>query len=897
MRLFLILFFIFCCYSGYAQQTTVEVNGTVMNEEEGEPVEQATIRLLNQTDSAFIQGTTSSSQGSFSLKKVRPGSYILHITYLGLSPFYKEIQAGQQNLELGTINLQPGSIELEGAVVTAKAPDIVVRNDTIEYHADAYKVTEGAVLEDLLKRLPGVEVDKDGKITINGKGISKILVDGKEFFSSDPKTAAQNLPADMVEKIQTYEKKSDKASQTGFDDGNEENVINLTIKPEKRGGWFGNAHAGYGSEDRYEGNAIVNRFAGNDILSVTGNMNNTNGRGVNDAGGGMGRSYGGTGLSTTGNVSTSFNKEFNPELSLNGDARFDHHHTEYSHKNHTENILLADSSTFENQSSQSKNSSKSTGAGVRIEWKPDTLTSIYIRPDFNYSWNESLSRSERYLYDNQEQAINQTQQMNQSNGHSQIAGGFAQFNRIMNSKGRVLNISLSGRMNYSTEDGTNNSLTEYFLRTDDIDKEELDQVFHNNTEGKNLDANISWVEPLGKNYFIQAEYNFQYNKQDALRNTYTKDEKQTYSMLDSAYSGSTQTLTSAHRAHISFRAQKEKYNYQIGVSIDPSYNSSYTFVGDSTLSYISYHTVNYSPNGYFMYRWNTRSNLRISYRGSSNQPPIHYRQAIPEIVNPTLTRIGNPDLKPSYRSTLALTFHHFIPEKQQVFMVSMDGQYVANDITNKTEYSDDDSGNRVTTYGNVNGNYHVNGRLMLNTPLKNRKFSLNSHTTVSYNNRNGFINTEKSSSKIFSIHEMANLTFRSERFDVEMNSMVRYNSSTNSLQPQNNRTIWNYEIGGYTTVNLPLDFKIESDLYYSGSAGYSDGFGKKEVLWNASASKSFLKNKQATVRFKIYDILQQQSNISRTEIANYISESEYNSLSSYFMVYFIYRFQFFPGGK
>ncbi|WP_446778338.1 carboxypeptidase regulatory-like domain-containing protein, partial [Macellibacteroides fermentans] len=265
-------------------QTGVTVTGRIVERGNNLPVEQATVRLLTGKDSTLVGGVVSSANGNFTLKNIKAGSYLLHVTFVGFEPTYQPLQiTGKVNpVKIGNIELTDGAIQLGEAVVVGKANEVVVRNDTVEYNADSYKVTEGSVLEDLLKKMPGVEIASDGKVTVNGKEIKKIMIDGKEFFSDDPKVASKNLPAKMVDKVQVLDKKSDMAMMTGFDDGNEETVINLTVKPGMKQGWFGNAFAGYGSEKRYEGNAMVNRFINNDQFTFMGGLNNTNNMGFSD---------------------------------------------------------------------------------------------------------------------------------------------------------------------------------------------------------------------------------------------------------------------------------------------------------------------------------------------------------------------------------------------------------------------------------------------------------------------------------------------------------------------------------------------------------------------------------------------------------------------------------------
>lgn len=282
-RYFFILFLILLTMPAYAQKG-VDITGTVIEEGTNEPIEQATVRLLSVKERSMIGGVATSRNGSFILKNIKNGSYLLHVSFVGFDPLYQPLRVtGKTNpVKLGKLALADGAILLGEAVVIGKAPEVTVRNDTMEYNADSYKTTEGSMLEDLLKKMPGVEVDSEGKITVNGKEIKKVLIDGKEFFSDDPKVASKNLPSKMIDKVQVLDKLSDMAKMTGFDDGDEETVINLTVKLGMKQGWFGNAFAGYGSEDRYEGNFMVNRFINNDQLTLMGGINNTNNMGFSD---------------------------------------------------------------------------------------------------------------------------------------------------------------------------------------------------------------------------------------------------------------------------------------------------------------------------------------------------------------------------------------------------------------------------------------------------------------------------------------------------------------------------------------------------------------------------------------------------------------------------------------
>lgn len=893
----------------FAQQSGVNVTGSVVEQGSDTPIEQATVRLLNVKDSAMVRGVVSARNGSFTLKNVKKGSYLLHITFIGYDPLYQPLQiTGKKNpVNVGKLELSDGAIELGEAVVIGKAPEVTVRNDTVEYNADSYKVTEGSVLEDLLKKMPGVEVDSEGKITVNGKEVKKVMVDGKEFFSDDPKVASKNLPAKMIDKLQVLDKKSDMAQMTGFDDGEEETVINLTVKPGMKQGWFGNAYGGYGSKDRYEGNAMVNRFVNNDQITFMGGTNNTNNMGFSDLastmfsgmGGGGGRRGGfgaGSGITSSGNAGLNFSKEFKPDkLTLGGNTRYSHSDNDARSKSDRQNILPGDSSSYDNSEAMSRTKSDNFGVDFRLEWKPDTMTQLIFRPSFSLSHSMNDNFSDATTLDNERDTVNTNKSSNYSESNGYNLNASIDFSRKLNNKGRVFSATLSGGNSDSYSDGMNRSDIVYFNQTDALKNSIIDQRSRYDNKGFNYRAYVSWVEPIGHNNFIQATYSISQRKQEALKNVYNQDADGIYNVLDSAYNQSYRNNFISQRASLSFKSQRAKFNYTIGLNLDPSYSSSENFVGDTTLSKITRKVVNLSPMAQFNYMFDKRTNLRIMYNGRTSQPSMTQLQPVADISDPTNITIGNPDLNPRYTNNVFIRFQQFTPEKQRAFMIMANGSYIINDIVSYTSYNQE-TGVKTTTYKNVNGNYSGNVRMMLNTPLKNKKFSINSMTMASFANSNGYINEEKNTNRNLILSERGGIDFRSSYLDLGVNGNIRYNATSNSLQKENNQNTFNYGAGGYTTIYLPLNFKIESDVSWSTNSGYGDGFKQNEVLWNASASKSFLKNNQGTLRFKIYDILQQRSNISRSVTASYIQDSEYNTLGSYFMVHFIYRFSIFKGG-
>ncbi len=924
-RLLFLVFFFFmtCVYTGVAQNTNVEITGIVVEQGTTVPVEQATVRLLTGRDSTFVGGVASGKNGSFSIKNVRPGNYLLHITFIGFEPIYQPLQLTGRSAvaNVGTLEMTDGSIMLGDAVIIGKAAEVVVRNDTLEYNADSYKVSEGSALEDLLKKMPGVEIADDGKVTVNGKEVKKVLVDGKEFFSDDPKVATKNLPSNMVDKVQVLQRLSEMSRMTGFDDGEEETVINLTVKPGMKSGWFGNAFGGagkdvgnaYGNDTRYEGNAMVNRFQNNDQVTVMGGANNTNNMGFSDlassmfdgmGGGGRGgfMGFGGrNGITSSWNIGSNVNKQFNPMMELGGNGRFSHSDNETLSKSNTEN-KLSGGSIYDFNDSYRNNKSDNVGANLRMEWKPDSQTTIIFRPNFSYSHTNQLEEGTSYGLDALKDTTYTGISSYRGEGDSYNLNGQLEFSRRLNDDGRILSASVGGGYSTTESDGYNQSITDYVTR-DDIRR---DQYIHNDNSGYNYRAYVSWVEPLGRNNFVQLAYNINQRKQDQIKDAFNKDGQGNYSVIDTTQTQNYRNNYINQRATLSFKSIRAKFNYTIGFNVDPSYTSNERFIGDSIIYTRKQNVINFSPTAQFRFNFSRQTNLRIDYDGRTSQPSMTQMQPVPDYTDPVNTRIGNPDLKPRYTNNLSVRYQSFKPESQLAFMVMADGNYVINDIVNYTIYAADNSGFRTTSYENTNGNYNANMRVMLNTPLKNRKFTIGTMTMASYSNQKefvgyteaatGMVDKNESTSKNLVLMERASIDYRSSVIDLGVNGNISFNDANYSLNAEQNQQTFVYGVGGRTTIYLPYNFKFESDINWSKNSGYASGYELNEVLWNASASKSFLKGNALTLRLKFYDILQQRSSISQSMTATKMTYSESNVLGSYFMAHLVYRFSIFKGG-
>ncbi len=897
-----IVFYFLTVNFATAQNKHISLSGNIIDADTKTPVEQATIQLLSLPDSTFVTGVASRDNGNFKFSSVQAGKYILKISFIGYQTAMKPIQvsASKPTVNVGQIELSPDAIMLEEAIIVAEAPEVTVVQDTTVYNTSAYRVPAGSMLEDLVKKLPGAEVDSEGKVTVNGKEIKKIMVDGKEFFSEDPKLAMKNLPVEMIEKIKAYDKKSDLARVTGIDDGEEEAVLDLTVKKGMKQGWFGNFIGGYGNKNRYEAGAMANRFVDDAQVSILGSANNTNNQGFSefgDAGQGLGGNAG-SGINTSQSLGLNFAKN-SKKIEFGGDMQYGHSNRDAWTKSATENYLQ-NGSSYTNSLSSSDRDRHDISANFRMEWQPDSLTNIIFRPSGSYSKTISTSKGNSTTLDNQLDSINHKISDSRGKNNNVSAKGNLQVNRKLKGKsGRNITLRLNYNYGNSTSERWSFSETDFY-KNDSLSI--LDRFNDGENNSNSYKIQMTYTEPVFTNRFLQFSYSYQYKESHSQKYVYDANAENYYPIeerLDSL-SNESKNKYMTQQAQISLRTIREKYMYNIGISVEPQKSTTTTLLGPNAKGPLSQHVWNYSPTIDFRYRFSKQEQLRIMYRGRSNAPDIEDLQVVKDITDPMNLLYGNPSLKPSYSNRFMLFYNKYSTKTQRNIMANASFNNTLNSVTNKVAYNEE-TGGKVTHLVNVNGNWNTRMFFSFNTPFKNRKFTINTYTHAYYQNMVGYSSVnkgdaEKSTTRNLNLFERLRGNYRNDVFELSLSGSVRYGFSHNTIQKDKNQETFDYNIAANTNVNLPWDLYFSSDINYNIKSGYGEGFDKNVVLWNAQISKNFLKNKQATLRFKIYDILKQQNNLSRTVTANYTQDTEYNTLNSYFIFHFVYRLNTF-GGK
>ncbi len=912
------------------------VSGTVIDKGDNSPVIQATVQLLSVKDSSMVVGNVTDLNGHFSLS-VRPGKYLLKISYIGYSPYFKQVVLSRNNLRanVGKVPLEADAIMLAEAVVVAEAPEVTAAEDTLVYNSSAYRVPEGSALEELVKKLPGAEVDESGKITINGKEIKKIMIDGKEFFADDPNIAMKNLPVNIIDKVRAYDKQSDLARVTGIDDGEEETVLDLSVKPGMNKGWFGNVDLAAGTKDRYSGKVMLNRFVGNNQFTVIGSMNNVNDNGYPGGGGGF-RWGGQNGLTSIKMGGFNFSTQ-SEKLETGGSVNYNYKDADIISKQASETFVSSASSSFKNALTSNRNKTTSLTADFRIEWKPDTMTTVIVRPRLTYGKDNNGSGTHSYTFnqdpgystdeilnagDNlsdlipEENIVNTILRNSLQKGNDFNVGGSAMINRRLGKAGR--NITFRGTYNYtnSSSEQFSESKTDYFQKTEaDLTEKDLEEILNRYittpTLNYNYGARFTYSEPIFKGGFLQFSYNFQYKRSKSDNSTYTMPEDWVISQgfggdymgeLDTQNSKSAQYTYYNHQADISLRWIREKMRLNVGASFQPQ-KSKLTYKKDQLDTATVRRVFNFTPTFDFRYNFSKTSQLRINYRGRSSQPSMTDLLPIEDTTDPLNIRRGNPGLKPAFTNTFMAFYNTFNTKTQRGIMTHFRFENVMNSISNRSIY-DQSTGGTITQPDNINGNWNLFGILGSNTALRNKKYTINTFTMARYNNIVSYMSdmqsqglSDKNKTRQLSLSERLRGTYRNDWWEFSLNGSLAYTHSRNSFKEENNMDTYQFSYGASTNVRLPWNMSLATDISQNSRRGYADAsMNRDELIWNAQISQDFLKGNAATVSIQFYDILRNQSNISRVISAAMRSDTEYNAIYSYCMIHFIYRLNLF-GGK
>ena len=931
-------------FSASLSAQKVTVNGTV-TDGAGEPLTGASVKLMH-PDSTQAAGASVDAEGAFKLPSVKAGSYILRVSYVGFFAQYKNLNLDKNNkkYDVGRIILRENAKLMREAEVSAAAAQVEMKADTFIYNTAAYRLPEGANLEAFLKKVPGAEISDEGVIKINGKEVKRIMVDGKEFFGNDTKLALKNLPAKMVDKVKTYDRQSDYSRITGIDDGEEETVLDLTVKKGMKEGWIVNADLSYGSEDRYYEKLNVSRFLDHSQYSILGQANN-----VGDRGWGGFRGWGGGGLTANKMAGANFAWENGKDendggfFEVGGNVRYNHSSTDNRNVTNSETFLTSSTSQFVNSLSQSFGSTSRVDADFRLEWKPDSLTNIMFRPSVNYNKNNSSSYNNSVTFNNDPYAagmsdplneydlfydkdsirVNSNRRQNLGEGSSYSVNGNLQVNRRLYKAGRNVTLDLSGGASDSKNKSWNRSLIHYYNSKQQGKPYTFNNQYNNNpSENWNYRARLSYSEPIFKGANLQFSYQFQRRYSDSDRSLMasvtehlatafdgmTDDEVAT--RIYQGYLGGIDTLQLKLDMQNSQYATYNEFNHDASVMLryqvgDLWFNAGLSFQPQTThMDYaknmldttIVRNVFNWSPRVNLRWKISNTSQWRLNYNGRMSQPSMTNLLDVTDTSDPLNISHGNPGLKPSWTNRFWTFYNGYETERQMGWMVNAGFSQTSNSISTRVIY-DPETGRRETTPDNINGNWNANLNLMFNTALGAQKYwnvmnfaRLNHSNNVGYMQASASASSVKATTKTTSVGDNMRLNFRNDLFEIGVNGGLDYSHSRNTINSNADLDTWNFNYGGNFQINLPWDMTLSTDISQQSRRGYADAsMNTNELVWNMQLQQSFLKDNSLTLSVEWFDILRNRSNISRSIDATRRSDSWSNAINSYFMVHAIYQ--------
>jgi hypothetical protein len=908
---------------GYSQ---IKISGTI-TDKTGNTLPGATVKILNK-DSVFINGTASDTAAKFNLTLEPGNKYILLFSYIGYRDRYKSIETGNEPLLLGKIVLRDDTKTLSEVEVKTVQQRGEQKGDTTAFKADAFKTHPDATAEDLLKKMPGVTSDNNG-LKINGENVQKVLVDGKPFFGDDPNATIKNIPAEIIDKVEVFDKMSDQSAFTGFNDGNQQKTINFVTKKGKNIGQFGRVYAGGGADEkmngRYNAGASINsfnvkrrisllllsnninqqNFSTSDITGAMGNSGQSQGGGNNSGGSGPGGGGSSSlltspqnGITATQSAGLNYSDSWGRKINVSGSYFFNYsdntNHSDIVRDYFTSNKLVY------SQTNDNKTTNTNHRGNLRFEYNIDSINKLIITPSFNFQdnhLNSSLAGS-NVIADNVPLSNTQTNQKIGNNGYD--FSNSILYQHKYKKEGRTVSVNLSTQLTEKNNDGNYNSLNVYTDTTSG-----LNQLFTTNSNSKKASVNLSYTEPLNKNAQVQINYNPSYT--EGLSNKVINDFNAVtngYSDFNTPLSNKYNNTYQTQRGGLGYKYRKDKLNFSFGADAQQSMlNGSQIF---PVAFGINQSFQNILPNAQLNYRFSKSKNLRIYYRTGTNIPNVSQLQSVLDISNPLQVKTGNINLKQTFDNNLTFRFGGFNPATSRNAMLFVNAGYSDNYVTNATTILRSDStlqgytikrGSQLTKPVNLNGYYNARAFFVYGFPLKALKSNLNFNGGVNYNHTptliNDLLNFSNSYAASGGIFIGSNI---SQNLDFSLGYNGNYTIVKNTLQTKSDNNFFSHAATFKLNWIIYKGFVLNTDVTHTLYNGLTQSFNQEYFLWNAYVGYKFLNNKSLEAKIYMFDILNQNRSISRTVNGNYTEDNSTVVLKRYLMFTLTYTIRNFKSG-
>ncbi|MBD0374193.1 MAG: outer membrane beta-barrel protein [Flavisolibacter sp.] len=885
-----------------------------------QPLSNATISIINSTDSLKVKSTLSSGSGYFEIKNLDTGSYYLRISFQGFEILKREFSISIEDtlINLQTIKMQRAYKVMQEVIIKDEVP-IRVKGDTVSFNANSFKTKPNATAEDLLKKLPGMQVDKDGTVKAQGENVPKIYVDGKEFFGDDPKMATKNIAADMIDRIELYDDLSEQSKFNGVDDGSRSKAINLKLKKDKKKGVFGRASVGYGTDDRYQSSLSANYFKGATKVSVIVRANNTNNTGagsadIGGASGSFGRNSGGSGITKNRGAGVNYSDIWGKKLEITSSYSLNHSNNTNISTSHRQ-TFFPDSTVTRNQASSSENNNNSHRIRLRLNYVIDSMSSIIYIPSINFQNNDNLRSDTTESFarkGNVVSKVNDSRSLRENSGDGLNWTNNFLYRRKLSKARRTFSVNLFNSYSNTVRNGLSNSRIGQYKNGNKTGDRIINQKSIQENNSTNYGVTFSYTEPVGPDKVLEFNYSFNNSKNGSDREAYDiNDMTGKYDFKNLQQTNLFENLTKSNRLGTNFQVVKKKYNYQLGLGVQR------TLLQNNNLSkntIIEQKFTNLFPTASFNYQFARSKNVRFNYRGRTNQPSAVQLQEILNKDNPLFWTRGNATLKQEYTNAFSLNYHFFNTTnfRSLFFNASFFNTYnkIVNNVISKPELirqyallSPNDTipqGVQLSMPLNADGVYYANGNFNIGFPIRRMKGgNFNTYTTISYNRNVNFADGVKNFTYDFSLGEELRVSYNhEERLDVGISVGIDYNSVKNTLQKNQNQnsSYYVYAASADISYTLPENFILSTDLDYATNTGLASGYNQSYFLWNASLSKQVFKNKRGELKLSINDILNQNTNVSRNTADNYIEDVRNLTLRRFAMLTFTYNLNR-TGGK
>jgi hypothetical protein len=868
------------------------VRGQLKDSKTGQPLVDASLAVLKASDSSMVTLVFSGADGHFSLGRLDTGSYRLHITYLGYKPRLIPVDLTLGNIQrsLGVLFLEAGGLTLKEVEVKQVRSAVTVKKDTLEFNADNYKVRQNGDLEGLLKKLPGIHVDRHGSVEAQGKTITRILIDGRPFFNDNPRMALKNISAEMIEKVQVIDKKSGQAAFTGIEDGSSEKVINITVKKDWKRNLIGRLSGGSGSDKRYNANLNLNRFSEAQQMTIIGGSNNINNLAGEETGAGS-RSPSAA-ISNNGqdgiNRLTSGALNFNRDIGKNNKLHVSYFHnnnaTEIERTNSRQN-LLPDTSFFYDQKSNDKSKAGNHIFYVQGESNLDSMSSLLLTSNTAFITAEMHAENLYRSTDVHQQMINSGNSRITSLRDIMNTNNELLFKRRLLKKGRTISVLLNYHNNTSDQVDVNSSDNFYQKPGGEVLLDSINQRIWTNGREQNIGTRIVYTEPIFKERYLEISYAFYHALDAKSRETFNYNKRTgEFDELNDSLSNRFRNIFKTQTLGLALATIKENYSYTVGLNfqmLDQDLNN--FSLGER----FTRNARNFLPFASFNYNLKTGRQFRIDYTGNPEQPDISQLQPVIDNTNPLYVKLGNPQLKQAFTHSLGLGYNSLNPDKGWAFSSTLTGLFTSNKMVDLTRI--DSLGRQVSLPTNANGFYNVGAQITNSFPLSKKNANLNTITSFNVVRDISYINGARSATNNYSLFQSININYAYEElFDFAVTGSVHYSGARYPLQKEQNTSYTTYALSFDGQLNLPAGMLLGIDLDYMLNTGRTANYNLDILILNAFIAKTLFPGKQALLKLQGFDLLKQNTSIRRNTGPNFIEDTRSTVLQRFFLLSFTY---------